>query len=204
LRVHKQVRDYVNSLISTEERNEIIRTSMGLFFGENWWKGKIRLRTTISNAYGQSAIAGPGNEHVLARQMLARALETRNKQRIERFAQIALIYCHKLMSEDRFRDALIAARAIVELLKETPFDKQFVEAAHVYGHALRMTGRHSESVDALREALGRGAGFLIDDFKAKIQENLSLAYKGLDRKEESLGAAREVLKLTHPDSSESF
>lgn len=204
LRVHKQVRDYVNSLISTKERSDIIQTSMGLFFGVDWWKGKIRLRTTISNAYGQSAIAGPGNEHVLARQMLARALETRNKQRIERFAHIALVYCHKLMGADRFRDGLIAARAIVELLKETPFDKQFVEAAHVYGHALRMTGRHSESVAVLRDALDRGAGFLIDDFKAEIQQNLSLAYKGLDRKEESLDAAREVLKLAHPDSGDAF
>ena len=65
LRVPRQVRDHVNSLIDEIERSTILETSTHLFFGPKWFQGRIRLRTVLANAYGHSAIAGPGNEHHL-------------------------------------------------------------------------------------------------------------------------------------------
>jgi len=203
LRVPRQVRDYVNSLISDDERDDIISTSTGLFFGPNWFQGKIRPRRALLNAYGQSAIAGPGNEHVVARHLLSKAL-SKNKRQVDRYALLALGYCRKLMSEDRFRDALVMSRVLVDLLEATEYDKHYVEAAHIYGRALRMTGHEEDAVDVLLKALERGAAFLIDDNKAAIKLSLAVAYQDIENGELAVAAAREVIALAHADTNDAL
>jgi 3',5'-cyclic AMP phosphodiesterase CpdA/tetratricopeptide (TPR) repeat protein len=204
LRVPRQVRDFVNSLISDEERDDIIATSTGLFFGPAWYKGKVRLRNTLTNAYSQSGIVGPGNEHVVARHLLAKALEKNYRPRIDRFAQLALAYCHRLIGADRFRDTAIAAGAITDLLRSTKFDEHFVDAAHIYARSLRMIGRELEAIEILKEVLQRGAEFLIDENKASVHLSLALAYDDLDRSEDAVESAGHVLKLSHLESGVSY
>ncbi|MCE9609610.1 MAG: metallophosphoesterase [Chthoniobacter sp.] len=203
LRIPRQVRDYVNSLISDEERDEIIKNSTGLFFGQNWWKGKIRLRTTLSNAYGQSSIAGPGNEHVVARYLLAKALAKHNKRQVERYAMLAINYCNKLIGADRFRDAVTASGAVLDLLRDTSFDKHFVEASGIYGRALRMTGREEHAIEVLEHAIELGGTFLTDDIKAYFFLNISLASEYKDKKK-ALESAEKVLELAHKESSDAY
>ena len=156
LRVPRQVRDHVNSVIDDLERSTILEMSTQLFFGPKWFQGKVRLRTALANAYGHSAIAGPGNEHLVARHLLAKALDTRNKRQTTRYVTLALTYCHRLLAADRFRDVVIAAGTIVDLLTDTDLTADFLDAAHMYGRALRMTGKESDAVTILESALERG------------------------------------------------
>ncbi len=204
LRVPRQVRDHVNSIVDDDERDEIIGTSTGLFFGEKWWQGKVRVRNSLSNAYGQSAIAGPGNEHVVARHLLAKALDKRNKRQVDRYAKLALTYSHKLIGADRFRDSLIASRAVVDLLGDTDFHLYFSDAAHMCGRSLRMTGRVPEAIEMLNSALSRGGSMLIDENRASIQLSLALSYQDLGRDKEALACARDVLKLVHKESDPGY
>jgi tetratricopeptide (TPR) repeat protein len=204
LRIPRQVRDHVNSLMTDEEREEIIQTSTGLFFGARWWQGKIKLRTTLSDAYGQSALAGPGNEHVVARYLLARALERRNKQKIQRYAKLALSYCHKLQAADRFRDSLTASAGIMDLLRDTELDDSFVDAAHIHGHALRMAGHPEKAVEIFEAALERGAKVIIKENRATMYLEIAMSYEDLGKKDEALAAAGTVLSLAHPDSNDAY
>lgn len=195
LRIPRQVRDHVNGLISDEEREEIVHTSTGLFFGNNWWRGKIKLRNTLSDAYGHSAISGPGNEHIVARFLLERALDKGNERKADKYARLALGYCHKLRDNDRFRDQMIASHGIMELLRGTDRDLEFSEAAVSYAHGLRMTGHCDLALKAFEEALDRGSDHLIDDNKARIQLNVALCQKALGNSAEAEAAARRVLAL---------
>jgi tetratricopeptide (TPR) repeat protein len=139
-----------------------------------------------------------------ARHLLSKALEKNYRPRIDRFAQLALAYCHRLIAADRYRDTAIAAGAIADLLRGTKFDEYFVDAAHIYARSLRMIGRESEAVDILKEVLQRGAEFLIDENKASIHLSLALAYDDLDRGEDAIESAGQVLKLDHPESGNAY
>jgi 3',5'-cyclic AMP phosphodiesterase CpdA/tetratricopeptide (TPR) repeat protein len=204
LRVPRQVRDHVNSVIDDLERSTILEMSTQLFFGPKWYQGKLRLRTALSNAYGHSAIAGPGNEHLVARHLLTKALEKRNRRLTTRYVTLALAYCHKLLGADRFRDAVIAAGTIVDLLTDTDLTTEFLDAAHMYGRALRMTGKESDAVAILETALQRGVGILIDTAKAGILLTLALTQEDLGQQDEAIKAAREVLDLVHSQSDEAY
>jgi 3',5'-cyclic AMP phosphodiesterase CpdA len=200
LLVPRQVRDYVNAKMSDEERDEITRASMDLFFGQNWWKGKIRLRTTIANAYGQSAIAGPGNEHVVARMILVKALEKGTKQQCKRYAQLALSYCLKLNATDRFRDAVISSKAILELLGATDLKKEYYEAAFIHGKSQRMIGNLDIALEKLELALAEGKSYITEEFKEEILLSLALCLQSKSRKTDALEKISELIKIAHPDS----
>jgi tetratricopeptide (TPR) repeat protein len=204
LRVPRQVRDHVNSLIDDIERSTILETSTHLFFGPKWFQGRIRLRTVLANAYGHSAIAGPGNEHLVARHLLVRALEQRNKRQITRYVTLCLAYCHKLLAADRFRDAVIAAGTISDLLTDSDLTVEYIDAAHMYARALRMVGKESDAVLLLESALERGAGILIDTAKAGMLLTLALAHEDLNQSEQAIKAARKVIDLVHQHSDEAY
>lgn len=204
LRVPRQVRDHVNSLIDDIERGTILETSTQLFFGPKWFQGRIRLRTVLANAYGHSAIAGPGNEHLVARHLLVRALEQRNKRQITRYITLCLAYCHKLLAADRFRDAVIAAGTVSDLLNDTDLNAEYLDAAHMYARALRMVGKESDAVVLLESALERGAGILIDTARAGMVLTLALAHEDLNQADEATKAARKVIDLVHQHSDEAY
>lgn len=202
LRVPRQVRDHVNSLISDTDKDEIIRNSMGLFFGPDWAQGKVRLRTALFKAYGESAISTPGNEHIVARYLLKKALDTGTRTQCERLAQLAYQYCQKLHAADRFRDSLIASAGIVEALRDTTLDKAYVETAVIYAKSLRMTNHEEQAIEVLQEALARGDSFIIDDFRGNIHLYLALAHQDAKRKDEAIASAKQALALVHPTSSD--
>ena len=204
LRVPRQVRDYVGTLISSEERSDIIRTSTELLFGQDWWKGKIRLRNALFNSYSLSAIVGPGNEHVIARHLLVDALQKGNRHQIQRMIQLGLGLCQRLLYIDRFRDAMVACGAMVHLLKETSFRKDYVEAVRLQARAFRMVDRQSDAVTSALLALEEGADIVNDGTKAALHLTLALSYKQLNQKEDALASANAVLDLAHNESGDGY
>jgi len=202
LRLPRSVRDYVNSILTQSERADILDASKSFFFGSKWWQGKIRLRRTILDAYGHSPIIGPGNEYLVARQLLQRAIESHNKARIEKNAIFALNYCSKLLSQDRFRDALMALQGIVPLVEQTTYTQGTAEGFEKLAHALRMMGRHDEAITYASKALELADISGTDEFRAQINLTLSLTQKALLLNDESLASAQRVLELAHNDSGE--
>jgi len=202
LRVPRQVRDYMTSLISADERAEIIKQSTFLLFGRSWWQGKIRLRNALFSSYSLSAIVGPGNEHIIARHLLAQALQKGNKHQTNRAIQLGLGLCGRLLGIDRFRDAAIACGAMVHLLKDTGFNIESAHAARLNAQALRMMDRHEEAIEMDEMALDQGDAKLTDEVKAGIHINMALALRKLGRTNESLAEAQTAHSLAKKHSSE--
>jgi hypothetical protein len=78
LRVPRQVRDYVRSLVAEKERSEIINAATELLFGRRWREGKIQLRDERSSFTSASESKGIGNEQTVIRFLLFEAVNKRN------------------------------------------------------------------------------------------------------------------------------
>lgn len=203
LRVPKQVRDCVTQLTTDEEREEIVGTSMSVFFGSDW-RQRISLRTSSKNAYVNSALVGPGNEQVVIRTLLARAIEKKNKRNTARYVEVGGNYCARLLTDDRFRDAAIASMAMLDLFREADMPVQYAQMLYYNGRALRMIGEVSPSIDVLEKSLFVGGKDLIDDFRCEIYLNLAYSYEQAGKADNSRSAAEKVAQLAKPHSSASY
>lgn len=203
LRVPRQVRDYVGSMISDEERAEIYNVVLETFFGNKWSQGKVTLRRSLFTAYQRSSISRPGNELLVVQYLLQVALEARRKDRITRYAQLALEYCGELMAHDKFREVVIVGGAISKILNTGSQDEYWTKAAYLYGRALRMTGQHQEAINMLEDTFQRCTSES-KDFRCAILLNLAMAHKATSLNAKAIIYANEAIKFTEVDSAYSL
>lgn len=103
------------------------------------------------------------------------------------------------MNADRFRDAALVGAELVHLLEGTDFREECVEAAGIYGKALRMTGKRAESIDVLQRALEQGEEFLGNETKASLLLAVALAHETEGKRADAAEAARQVIELSRKD-----
>lgn len=203
LLVPRQVRDYVNSLLTPEELAGIRYKATDLLFGKKWRDGKLQPRRSLKIAYAESAIPGPGSEHVIALSLLQTAIVDNDSKRIARYADLCCRYCNTLLSEDRFRDCYIASYATYRQLKDSKLVTNFVEISHTLGKSLRMLGREEDAIPIVEEALRLGDKFLIPENKGAMHLTLALCRQSADPNL-ALDQAKKVLDLVHSESSFAF
>lgn len=199
LRVPRQVRDYVERLIPNEEKNRIYNTVSEALFGIHWYEGKLKLRRAIILAYRESTVAGPGSELLVAQYLLKYAIDRKSKERTKRYARLAVNYCTELIDQDRFRDGMIASRAIMSLLNEEAHYDEWVDCAFAYGKAARMTGNHQESVDVLERILGTDK-IRTKEFISLVSLQLAWNFDKLDREKDALRHAQICIDQTYKQS----
>lgn len=199
LRVSRSVRDYASTLITEEERSRIFNSVSEALFGAKWYEGNIKLRRAIVLAYRESTIAGPGNELLIAQYLLQSAIRRGNKERTDRYTRLAVGYCSELLTQDRFRDAVIASRAILVLLDEERHHSSWLTCAYVLGRALRMTQKHDESIEILTR-LSQNKNIHSKEFLAEIHLNLAWSYNGVGDESTALKHIEVVLQNTKEES----
>lgn len=204
IRIHRQVRDFVNISISEDERDIIFNAAAELFFGSNWRNGTIKLNNLHLAIREQLSLNGPGNELVVAQYFLQRAKSGRNQTRINRYVNLAIGYCNKLYAADRFRDTSIAAGTVFNLVKDLGDNKIFIEAALVYSKGLRMTNRQEEAVALLKDVISNISCISNKEFKSSIYLNLALAAHYSNANDLAVESANKVLELTHSESDNWF
>ncbi len=199
LRIPRQVRDYVRTLISEEERVQIIQTSTDLLFGKKWREGKVTLRRDLPQFSGNGANER-GNEHIVIRSLVGEGLAKRHAPSVKRACSLGLGFAQKLLDVARFRDVVLVAGELVRLLEGTDYRQECVTAASLYGRGLRMTGKRAEAIRVCHEALEQGADYLTKDSKALLFVSIALAHESNRNYADAVEAAREVLELVHKDS----
>lgn len=204
LRVPRQVRDYVRSLISDKERGEIMKAATELLFGKRWREGKIHLRDERPSFTGRSETSGIGNEHNVIHYLLSEAVSKGNAASIKRAARLGLHYGHKLIRKHRYRDATLIGGDLVRLLDNTTCLEECVEAGGMYGRALRMTGHRRDAIQVLETALEKGSSFLSKDAQAELFIDVALARKSESDSEAAAAAAERVLQLVPETSAQAL
>jgi predicted MPP superfamily phosphohydrolase len=199
LKVPRQVRDYVATLLTDKERDGIVEAGIDVFFGRAWREGKIKVRRT-DMARREHAGAGAGNEFALVRYLIAQSRTRKDKRGIEQAATLGLSWASRLRDVDRYRDVALAAGPLIELLDRQEHPATWARLAVRHGAALRMMGRESESIEVLRDALAVGGDCLSTNEKANVWINVAFAERGLGNSEGCIAAAEQAKVLAESKS----
>lgn len=199
--VPRQVRDYVNSMLTSEERMQIVRSSADLLFGEKWREGSIRLCRAKTLGVRGARSTGPGNEHSVTLQLLRDAIQRKDEKDILRVLMLAIGYCQKLKESCRYRDACIAADEVISLIEGKGLDEQYVELAIVRGQSLRMIGQRDAALEILKTVLERDRNFLSKERLGDVYLSIALIHESNHNSNEAIEAAQMVQKFASKTSA---
>lgn len=115
LKVPRQVRDYVLSIMSDEEREGIALAGMSRLFGRNWRDGTVKLRR-LPVEYKAYLSNGVGNEYALLHNLIAQSKGRRS--RTEQGAALALQYG---MHDKSARSVYLLTKSSVRSAGEPPW-----------------------------------------------------------------------------------
>jgi tetratricopeptide (TPR) repeat protein/predicted MPP superfamily phosphohydrolase len=203
LKVPRQVRDYVQLLISREEREELVLAGIDRLFGRNWRDGHVKFRPLPPEQSGFEE-SGAGNEFYLIQQISALGKLAGKPLRSDQATRLSIQYARKLRSTSRYRDLARVAGDLLRIVDRTEESKSYAQLAALYGEGLRMTGKHAQALQYLKEALAAGDGTLTDNEKASIWLDICLAEQSMEHRKLALDAVERVLKLSGKRNSVSL
>lgn len=199
LRVPRQVRDYVQSVLGDSERSELVSAGLDRFFGNEWREGKVRLRQTRPETRDLMG-DGLGNEFALVQYICANGLLSGDELLAGKYCQLALQYCRGVCNHDRYRDLATASVALLSHIDRQRRPDVWADLAVLAGKGLRMTGHCDEALTYLRDALEYEA--LSKENKASVWLNIALAEANRSNQQEAADAARHVEALVPKHSSD--
>lgn len=191
LKVPRQIGRYVLTLLSDDERNEIVLAGAERFFGRRWREGKVKLRT-LPFAYREYLSTGVGNEFAVVHHLIVASRKNGDVITARKAAKLGLQFCRHVKSEERYRDLEVMAVGILQTVGRDDMPEQWSELAALAGTAMRMTSKHEEAIRFLHGALDTGERHLSDNEKASIWLNIALAEEKLNHTDLAVKAATEV------------
>jgi tetratricopeptide (TPR) repeat protein/predicted MPP superfamily phosphohydrolase len=200
LKVPRQVRDYVVTLMDEEEREELVLAGIDRLFGRRWRDGHVTFRVLPPQHLAFIA-SGAGNEYALIQQIALFGNISGKAVRATQASSLALSYARKLRSSDRYRDLARVAGDLLKVIDREKEPQEYAELAALYGEGLRMVARHEEALERLEEALQVGDSAISEFAKADIYLDIALAEESLGRKDRAIAAARTSKQLSGKNTS---
>jgi hypothetical protein len=122
LRVPRQIRDYVNSFITENEKDDIVKLACDMYFGTKWREGNIK------GIYGASVLKANkffnvDNCHLIIKNIMANAFRMNSETAIERTALIAINFCDHVYEVGDYKNAINTAEDIYNWLKATDLNR---------------------------------------------------------------------------------
>lgn len=202
LRVPRQVRDYVKSLLPEEEVSKIIEYSADFLFGPHWRTGKLNFSGGDPfNKQGAKSI-GLGNEHIVAKTLIWFAIEKNDRKALKQASLLALSYCNQLARDERFRDAAVAAEEICHFLNDQGEVDNLLRLKLALGKALRMLSKTESALAIFKSLAQEGAAKFSKDELADVYLNMALIEEKKENKEEAITAAKMAQKVATKGSSD--
>jgi len=198
LKVPRQVRDHIQTLIQQEERKEILFAGMDCFFGRGWRQSKIKLRNQPTE-YREYLNSGAGNEFALIHHLVSMGREQGDESLVQKGTQIGIYYARHLKSLERYRDLATVGGALLQITNQTSHPAEWAELAALFGEGSRMLGKVDTALPYLKESLAVGLSFS-DEQKASIWLDIALAEQKIPNIENAVYAANQVKLLTKPKS----
>lgn len=199
LKVPRQVRDHVQTLLFDEERREIVFAGAERFFGRRWRKGKFKLRS-LPPEYREYLSSGAGNEFALIHHLIANGKTRADDSVVRRGQWLAVQYARHLNSTERFRDLAVVAAALLQSVEPDKYPEDWAKLAGLAGAGLRMTGRDEEALKHLKWALEAGDPSLGEEEKGEVWLDVALAEERLKHSDEAVAAAEKVKQYSREKS----
>jgi len=175
LKVPRQIRDYVNTLITDSERQEILDGSYTIYFGQKWREGEIRnLHSSTFN--GKVKYLNIENYSLLIKHIVQDAVKAEDDYSLARAANISILYCKQLHDQDDYKNTEIVAESIYNYIKNTELTSQIAGIMRLLGEARRMNGNTKKAIEVLKESLEFDEGIYSNATKNSIHIDLAYAY----------------------------
>jgi predicted negative regulator of RcsB-dependent stress response len=198
LRIPRQIRDYVNTLITENEKDEILRLACDMYFGNRWREGSIK------DIYGSSFLKtqkfyNVDNCHLLINKLMVNAIKNNDENGVERAAQVAINFCKLVYDAGDYKNAINTAEEVYTWLKPTQHNKAKAAIAKILGEALRMSGNREKALSLLTEALEIEDGNLANSEKNDIYVELGFSYITDSNFQKAIECAKAIEKTASKD-----
>jgi hypothetical protein len=198
LRAPRQVRDYVNTFITEDERDTILKMGCDMYFGNKWRNGIIK--DIYSPVFGASKFLNVDNCHLITNSLMATAIKNDEAFEIERATNLAINFGEYIHEHGDFKNAAKISEEVYEWLKSTNLNRLKAKNAKLYGASLRMAGENEKSILILNEALQIDEANFSNDEKNKILLDLAFTYVSQEKFEKAIELSKIIEKGTTPKS----
>jgi hypothetical protein len=195
LRVPRQIRDYIATLITESERDEILKNACLLYFGPKWREGDIK-KIHSSTFKEDHSYLNIDNCQFVVKNLLLNALKSDISYEIERAAVLSINYCRLVFKINDYKNSLNTSEDIYHLLKSTDLNQQKATITKLYGESLRMNGQLNKAISILKEALTLDEGGFSNNEKNSIYVDLGLALISVNKFDRAIEYAKEIEKTT--------
>jgi len=203
LRVPRQIRDYVNTLITENERDDILRHAREMYFGHKWREGNIK-GIYGTSVFGSNKFFNVDNCHLILSDLMASALKNGDEVAIERASIVAINFCHHVYKGGDYKNTISTSEEIYNWLKPTNYQRSKAIIAKILGEALRMIGNNEKSNLMLNEALNMDGGQLSNSDKNEIYVELGYTYIKQLRNDKAIECAKAIEKTATPKDAHSI
>jgi len=203
LRVPRQIRDYVNTLITESEKDDILRFASDMYFGKKWREGYIK-QFSSSSFFGTKRFLNVDNCHLIINSLMATAIKNNNDAAIERAAMIGVNFGKHVFDVADYKNSIRVTEEIYNWLKSTNHQRLKATVSKILGEGLRMTGSHEKSNLMLNEALSTENGQLSNIEKNAIYIDLGYTYIKQVRYDKAIECARAVEKTAGTKNAHSI
>ncbi|WP_081082208.1 metallophosphoesterase family protein [Burkholderia diffusa] len=152
--VKKAVRDYVLSILSANEKEDLNRKAASLYFGDKWVIGEPRKLKASDLAKTLGVDGGLGNPHTVINALLSHYGEFEIFDKFDNCLKLARIFLAELEDKGNYRNCLTACQDFLRLLPDD--QERYVDDQNwinlIQGICLRMLGDH-EKACSIFEAL---------------------------------------------------
>lgn len=203
LRIPRLVRDYVISIMSDEDRVDIIRSVATLYFAEDWRLGTVRMRRRLAVGTEISTHQS-GNEMTILRHLLQNPHPFFGDSASPAFS-LGLSYVSQLKSKGFYGEAYEAARDILGIVNSLPAEYGKEELHHLTllaAAAARMVGDKEASLRYLTTAMPWVRESGVRDRLTAALVALALVNHSLKKTEDAKAIAKEIMGLASADSAD--
>ncbi|MBI3232694.1 MAG: metallophosphoesterase [Bacteroidetes bacterium] len=185
IRVPRIIRDYINSLVSEDEKLKIYRQACSLYLGKNW-RTKIKL---IQPKDAELDLIVHQNLQIAIRFILLFGIENKNSLEVNRITRISKSLIEYLSERGAYKDAISLTEETLLLIKDTNFDGIESTRTHLMrklGENLRMTSIYDQSLSILKSICDDEKNNLNKSDRNDIRLSIAYAYETQNNKEEAI------------------
>lgn len=203
IKVPRVIRDYISTLLSKEEKNDIYKQACDLYLGSKW-RTSIKLIKTKDNELN---VTIHQNLQIAIRFILSFNISVNNKVEIGRMTNVSLSLIEYFSNRGTYKDVVSLAEEILLIIKDIDFEGSKATKTFLMkklGQSLRMSSIHERSIKLLKSICDDDENTLSKHDRNEIRLSIAYAYETLGKKEDAIKYANLIKKNEKNKNSELY
>ncbi len=202
IKVSRTIRDYISSLLTDSDKNEIYKMACNLYLGYNW-RSYIKL---IPSKDIELDIIIYQNIQIAIKFILSYSIEDNNELETQRVAGVSLSLIEYYSRRGAYKDAILLAEETLLSIKNLAFEGLDTIEVHLtksLGENLRMSSFRSKAVSILKSICDDEKNSLNKKERNDIRLSIAYAYESENNEEEAIKYAN-LIKKNEADKNSSI